>query len=110
MAYSEDIRQRVLKVLAAGSTQAEAARQFMVSKRTVQLWVRNGAVRQKPGPKGATKVTLAVLEKVLEHRSDAQQKEIARALGVHKSTVCVAMKRYRISRKKNVGLRGKKSG
>jgi transposase len=108
MAYSEDLRQRVLKVLAAGSTQAEAARQFMVSKRTVQLWVRNGVARRKPGPKGATKVTRAVLEQILEHRCDAQQKEIAHTLGVHKSTVCVAMKRYKISRKKNVGLRGKK--
>jgi putative transposase len=105
MAYSKDLRRRVVSFIEEGNTQGAASERYAVSVRTIRNWLRQGIERRKPGPKAATKVTLMVLEKALQQRSDAQQREIAQALGVHKSTVCVAMRRYKISRKKNVGLR-----
>lgn len=58
MAYSQDLRIRVLAFIEDGGSKAEAARRYRVGLRTVHTWAGLGAdyVRGKPGPRGSYKL------------------------------------------------------
>lgn len=110
MSYSHDIRVRVLSYIRSGGKRRDAARLFRVHRQTVQGWLRiekTTGQRQagKPGPKTGRKVTEGALKEVLSRRPDAKLTELGRTFGVHPSTICYACKRWKITRKKNVGLR-----
>jgi transposase len=81
---------------------SEAARQFNVSRGCVYRWMTQPIAR-KTGPQGARKLDIAKLNKLLVERNDLYQDELAEMLGVHKSTICKALKRMEWSRKKNQG-------
>lgn len=110
MSYSHDIRTRVLSYVKSGGKRTEAARLFGVHRQTVHGWVRlereTGRRRaDKPGPREGRKVTEAALKEALSRRPDAKLAELGRAFGVDPSTVSHACKKWKITRKKNVGLR-----
>ena len=63
MAYSMDLRQRVVAAVEAGGSIAAVARRFSVARPTVRDWrdrARRGALSAgTPGPKGSIKLTEA---------------------------------------------------
>jgi transposase len=89
MAYSKDLRKRVLDFVAAGASKTEAAERFGVSRMIVFVWCRTPekASASKPGPKGCWKVDLMVLKQKVEERPTAYQQELARGLGVSRSSI-----------------------
>ena len=63
MAYSEDLRERVLDFVAEGGSKQAAAERFNAGFSTVYLWCKTPEkVRaEKPRPKGCSKLNLARL-------------------------------------------------
>ena len=108
MSYSSDLRLRVLVFVEQGGKKTEAAELFGVHCQTVYGWVRKAKQGQlaagKPGPKSAHKVFETALRQAINTRPDAMLKELARDFGVHPTTIFYACKKWKITRKKNVGL------
>ena len=112
MAYSADLRKRVLSFIERGGSKVDAARLYEVHLRTVFLWVSAGPgyVRVKPGPRGSRKFDREALRVMLERQPDLLLKELAERFGVTINTISHALIKMGISRKKNTtvrsGLRG----
>lgn len=68
-AYSEDLRQRIVRSVAGGMTQPEAARVFQVGERTVkrylQQWRETGSLSAKPRPGKTPLISVAQYPTVL---------------------------------------------
>jgi transposase len=108
MAYSKDLRRRVVKYIRQGGSKAEAARRFDVGLWTIYAWLCRGEeqVPRKPGPKDANKIDMKKLAGMVgESGTDLMLKDIAKKFQVHESAVSKAMKRLGVSRKKNYALR-----
>jgi transposase len=107
MAYSADLRERVLSFIERGGSKAEAARLYEVHLRTVFLWVSAGEtyVRVKPGPRGSRKFDREALRAMLERQPDLLLKELAEHFGVTINTISHALIKMGISRKKNAAVR-----
>jgi transposase len=107
MSYSKDIRQLVVSYVVSGGSKAEAARRFGVSRGRVYSWLGLGKTLStglKPGPKKNSKLNEAALQAAIAARPDVRLKELGRQFGVHESTVSYALKRLRVSHKKNVAV------
>jgi putative transposase len=107
MAYSEDLRERVLNFVVRGGSKAEAARVFETHLRAVFLWVGQGLAHQRgqPGPTGSRKFSRDELAAVLEKRPDQLLKGLAAHFRVSQNTIAHALKCMGISRKKNTAVR-----
>lgn len=99
--YSLDLRKRVV-AFAKKNGVTQAKQLFGVNHQTIYNWMSRMAAR-KTGPQGARKLDVAKLNKLLTERNDLYQDELAALLGVCKSTICKALKRLEVSRKKNQG-------
>lgn len=110
MAYSMDLRQRVVAAARAGQTPTAVASRFGVARATVRNWIgrhRRGELEPGvPGPKGPVKLTAADQQRMRE--SVAQQPGITAkqlipwlSVDVVESTVCRALKRLGLSLKRN---------
>ena len=102
MTYSLDFRKKVLAVKAQEnlSFEAVALRFGIRSKNTVFRWTKQlepCQTRNKP----ATKIDMDALARDVELHPDAYQYERAQRLGVSESCVQAALRRLKISRKKN---------
>jgi transposase-like protein len=108
MAYSKDLRERVLFFVEKGGSKTEAARQFGVSRAIVFMWCRRPAQREakKPGPKGCWKLDLLKLRGMVIARPDSYQQELAKALGVTRQAVCFGLRKLGVTRKKNDAVPG----
>jgi putative transposase len=104
MRCSKDLRRRVIAYVQAGGKKTEAAKHFGVGEASVYRWMKCGEVAQKPGPRSSHKIVDGSLQGLLEKRPDAMLKELAKELHVDPSTVWYAMRRLKISRKKNVAV------
>lgn len=104
MRCSKDLRRRVIAYVKAGGKKVEAAKHFGVGEASVYRWVRHGETAQKPGPKAPHKISESSLQGLLDRRPDAILKELAKELRVDPSSVWYAMRRMKISRKKNVAI------
>lgn len=106
MSYSKDMRQAALCQVRSGKTRLEVARMFSVGEATIYRWQKNEGRRNgKPGPKEGRKVTQQRLRSALSKRPDAKLAELGRMFDVDPTTICHACKKWKITRKKNVGLR-----
>jgi transposase len=108
MSYSKDIRRLVINFVRNGGSKAEAARRFGVSRGRIYTWLRLGKnleTGKKPGPKRNRIVREDILTAAVKTCPDARLIELARLFSVSPSTISKALKRLRISRKKNMALR-----
>ncbi len=103
-AYSQDLRQRVLRAVDAGHSQAEVAESFAVSVATIKRYlkqrretghVKPKAIPGRPAKKGA--VLQAHLRAQLESHPDARREEHCRlfqaAYGIQVSTASISRAR-----------------
>ena len=111
MAHSKDLRARVCTFVRGGGSKAEAARMFSVGRSQVYAWLRLGdnLVAQKPGPRGPRKLDYDALKALVKARPDRSLQELAAPFGVSSVAVHYALKRLRITRKKNLAIRRKPS-
>jgi transposase len=85
MAYSTDLRERVISFVNKGGSRRQASARFGVNHQTVNNWMFK-PVCGKPGPT-APRVDMAKLARLRDERPDALLDEMAKELNVHPSTV-----------------------
>ena len=103
MAYSQDLRERVLDFVAQGHSKEEAAEHYQVGVSTVYLWCKTPekVKANKPGPKGCSKLNLDHLAAMIEQRPTAYQGELSIPLGISRRTVGRGLGKLKLTRKKN---------
>lgn len=104
MAYSLDMRQRALELVEEGKNKTEISRMLGISRTSILRWSKR-ASRGKlgatyPKKRGGFRVDDEKLKAYVAQNPDAYQAEIAEAIGAKENTVCRALKRLKISRKK----------
>ena len=106
MAYSSDLRKRVLAFIAAGGKKTQACRQFSIARATLYTWLNaeDPLARQKPGPRGPRTLDLQALEKHVSDFPDQTQAERACHFGVSEFCVYYGLKTLGITRKKNTWI------
>ena len=100
MAYSLDFRCKVLAVRKREKlTIEQVAHRFDVGKASVTRWLKH--IERKPSGFRRRKVDLAVLEQDIHDYPDAYQYERAARLGVAQNAIFHALKKLRVTYKKN---------
>ena len=102
MAYSIDFRRKVFEIKERdGLSLEEAALRFGISESSVYRWSKRlepRLTRNKP----ATKIDMDALAHDIEQEPDACQHERAERFGCSQRGICEALKRLKITRKKNI--------
>ena len=82
MAYSNDLRQRILQYLAAGGGKSGAARRFSLARSTVLVWLGEpqNHVPGKPGPKTGGKIDPEKLRQAVQEQPELMLKELPQAV------------------------------
>jgi transposase len=102
MAYSLDLRQRVISAIEKGHSKKATAERYNVSRGTVQNWSKRIVLQaDKAGPKQPWRLNPERLRAEVEATPDAYLDELAETLGVSRSTVGYGLKRLQVTRKKN---------
>jgi transposase-like protein len=107
MAYSNDLKQRVLDFVAAGGGKSEAARRFSVARSTVFVWIDEPAdhVPGRPGPKAGHKIDRQQLRQAVQAQPDLMLKELAQRFDASVNGISRSLMAMGLSRKKNAVLR-----
>ena len=107
MAYSTDLRKRVLDFIEAGGKKAEAARRFSLNRSTIYRWLaaEDPLATQKPGPKNMRVLDEAALKKHVADFPDFTQNERASHFGVSVSSIAYGLRKLGITRKKQSDIR-----
>jgi len=104
MAYSEDLRMKVIDYLSSGHTQREARDTFRISLSAInrwhQLYIQTGKLEDKKPCRSFKKLDPVKLEDYVKEHPDAYLKEIGEAFGCAESSVRKAFRRLGITRKK----------
>ena len=106
MAYSTDLRKRVLDFIHTGGKKSEAARRFSLNRSTIYRWLaaENPLSTQKPGPKHMRVLDEAALKKHVADLPDLTQNERAVHFGVSESSIRYGLRKLGITRKKNTRI------
>lgn len=109
MAYSEDYRKRALEYYREGHTQAEVLEVFKVHPATIRDWEAReskGALKASyPKTRKARKLPLGELQKYVDEHPSDFLKEIGEHFGCSGEAVRKALKKLKITVKKNDCLR-----
>ncbi|WP_019503815.1 IS630 transposase-related protein [Pleurocapsa sp. PCC 7319] len=104
MAYSLDMRQRALELGKEGKSKTEISKMLGVSRTSILRWSKRASRGELgatyPKERGGFRVDDEKLKAYVAQNPDAYQAEIAEAIGAKENTVCRALKRLKISRKK----------
>ena len=113
MSYSKDLRERVVEYKQSGHTYEETHAIFKVAISTIQKWEKQqketGSLEKKELHRGFRKIDPEKLKSYVAEHPDAYQSEMAREFGCSESGIRDALKRLKITRKKNDSLPGAKS-
>ncbi len=102
MAYSPDLRKRILDFIQAGGKKSEAARRFTVARSTIDRWLaaEDPLAIKKPGPKKMRVIDEEALRKHVADFPDLTQKERAAHFGVSAFCIGYGLRKLGITRKK----------
>jgi len=113
MAYSIDFRKRAIEYMDAGHTGKELYEAFKIYPSTVGDWrkllERTSSLKPEYRKTRKRKIDIVELERVLERKPDMTLPELAKVFGCTKQAVHTALKRAKITRKKNSIIRGTES-
>jgi transposase len=111
-AYSEDLRERVIKYIESGHDRREACEVFGVSLKSVTNWIKlkkeTGSLRIEAVPRSPHKLFKEELIGYVKANPDAYIREIAEHFQCGKTTVVNALKRNGITYKKTAFIPGKR--
>ncbi len=108
MAYSMDLRERVVNYVRGGGSKAEAARRYEVSEATVYAWLKRENLQPTVVSRRRRKIDWQALEKHVHQHPDATLKDRGKQFGVNASAICYALKALQITRKKTAKVCRKK--
>lgn len=104
MAYSEDLRKKVVEYLESGHTQRDARDIFCIDLSTINRWhvlyITTGSLKDIPAVHKPKKLPREQLLDYITAHPDAYLKEIAADFGCSDTAVSKALARYGITRKK----------
>lgn len=104
MAYSEDLRKKVIEYLGNGHSQREAQEVFGICLDTVNRWnqkyQKTGEVKDTPPRRRFKKLDPEALRAYIHKHPDAYLSEIAEEFGCSETAVSKALKKLGITRKK----------
>lgn len=109
MHYSIDLRQRVVDFVRGGGSKAEASRRFKVSLWCVFDWLKRGDLRPQKVTRRHRKLDWEALRTHVQVYPDARLKERSEHFQVHIHAIWYALRRMKLTYKKNTQIRGKKS-
>jgi len=105
MAYSTDLRERVLEYIEAGNKITEASQIFKVTRQTIRIWRKlkkeNGSVEREIYRHGAIKLNDQELIEYVKANPDRYLKEYAEKFNMSISGISRAFKRLHITLKKS---------
>ena len=106
MAYSTDLRKRVLDFIHTGGKKSEASRRFSVDRSTIYRWLvaEDPFSSKKPGPKNMRCLDEGALKKHVADFPDLTQNERASHFGVSESSIAYGLRKLGITRKKNTRI------
>ena len=108
MAYSVDLRKRVVEYVKEGGEKKEAAKIFKVSLWCVYDWLKRENLEPIKVKRRKRKLDWEALKQDVKDRPNALLKERAKKFGVKINAIWYALKEMRISYKKNIPIRGAK--
>lgn len=110
MAYSLDLRQRVVDFVHSGGSKAEAHRRFKVSLWCVNDWSKRKDLQaQRPKGRPRRKLDWEALKADIEKYPDKLLRERANEFGVWPNAIWYACRRLNITHKKNFSVQRKGS-
>ena len=111
MSYDIKYRQRAISYLSEGNSFRKTAAVFGISTTTLQMWKsqlnETGTLAAKKRKETWRKIDPEKLRRYVEEHPDAYQHEIAAFFGVRLYAIQKALKRLKITRKKNHSIQGK---
>ena len=112
MAYSIDFRKRAVEYINEGHTEKELYEAFKIWPSTVYRWrkllEKNDSLQPEYRETRKRKIDIAELERVIERKPDMTLPELAIVFNCTKQAVHTALKKTKITLKKNAVLRGTK--
>ncbi len=103
--YSEDFRKRTIEYRNEGHTLEETKAVFKVSVSTIRAWAKKleeqGDLKTKTPCRPFKKIDPEKLKAYVEEHPDAYQKEIAEEFNCSAEAIRKALKRLKITRKKD---------
>ena len=113
MAYSKDLRQKVIEYLKSGHTQREARETFHISTAAInrrrRLYTKTGKLEDKKPCRGFKKLDPEKSRAYVKEHPDACLKEIGEAFDCTDTSVRKAFFRLEITRKKRQHTAGSKN-
>lgn len=110
MAYSEDLRKKVIEYLAEGHTQESAKKVFKVGLSAIKRWKKQysetGSLAKKKVSRSFKKIEPEKLSSYVKEHPDAYLREIAEVFGCTDVAVLYALRKLKITRKKNENIQG----
>ena len=110
MSYSKKYRERTIEYRQAGHTLEETHQTFKVSRSTIQEWEKQlketGDLGKKELHRGFRKIDPEKLKAYVAEHPNAYQSEMAEAFGCSESSIRDALRRHKITRKKDYRLPG----
>ena len=105
MAYDEKLREKVMNYLGKGHSIQEAHEVFEVGTTTMQEWKKlkaeTGKLAKRPLNRNPKKICPDLLKAYVTSNPDSYQEEIAKVFNCTQSAISHALKRLKITRKKN---------
>lgn len=106
MSHSKDLRARAIKYVEQGGSIKEACRIFEMSRSSFQRWrsikAKTGTLSPKSRIKSPYKIDNELLKIYINEHPDAYLNEIASHFEVTIPCISIALKRLKITRKKNL--------
>jgi len=104
MSYSIDLRERVIKFIEDGGSKVEAACTFSVCRDTIYSWLKKkavkGTLKDDPPKRGWKKIEPSALLAYVQQHPDLILAEYGKHFGAKSSSICMALKRLKVTRKK----------
>jgi len=104
MAYSEDLRKKVLEYLEEGHTQGSAKKVFKIGLTTIKRWKKQyeetGSLAKKTLKRSFRKLDPEKLSVYVKEHPDAYLREIGKVFGCTDDAVRLALIKLNITRKK----------
>ena len=110
MSHSEDYRKRVIEYRNEGHTLKETGEVFAIGTSTICRWNKQlkeeGTLKKRAGKRPFKKIDPAKLTAYIQAHPDAYLREMAVEFHCCKSAISKALKRLKITRKKDKALSG----
>ena len=111
MAYDKKTREQVMKYIGKGHTMEEAREVFGVGTTTIKGWKKllkeTGGLDKRPLNRKHKKIDPVLLKAYVDEHPDSYLREIAELFQCSEVSVFTALRRHKITRKKNRVICGK---